>query len=44
MPDVTVELSEKTLATLETRAEAKHGGDRDEAVEALLAMWLHRQR
>lgn len=44
MPDVTVELSEDTLATLEARAEAEHGGDRDEAVEALLTTWLHRQR
>jgi hypothetical protein len=40
MADVTVELSEETLAALDARAATRHGGDRDEAAAALLGSWL----
>jgi hypothetical protein len=42
MTEVTVELSEETLAALDARAATGHDGDRDEAAAALLGAWLER--
>lgn len=44
MQQVTIELSESTLSSLEEIAKAEHDGNRNAAVQDLLDTWLHRHR
>lgn len=44
MKQVTIELSESTLSSLENLAEAEHDGNRSAAVRDLLDVWLDQQQ